>query len=483
MDKEIKEISRKILDNIVNQLTLNLRFMDLALNQYEYVETDVPVIECDGIHFFYSPIYVIKQYQNNPTSLLHGYLHVVLHSVFRHHYLTFDGNKKIWNVACDMAVENMIQELHLDVLSLDTSQDMQREIEKLKQEMPTLTAHKIYRYIESNYNKDQIKLLDEMFHYDEHAKWYSFRDVTSSKEEIFGDEVKDDSTKQTNNHFKNASNETEEDSPYKEEASKEELTSRDIEKIKKSMNQWKKIAERMEVDLETFSRNEEHSSYTMVQSLKRLNREKYDYTTFLKKFMTVGEKQMINEDEFDYVFYTYGLRLYKNMPLIENLEYKETKSIKNFVIAIDTSGSVSGDVVQTFLQKTYNIMKQKENFFRRFHVRILQCDTKIQEDCKLTSLSEFENYIQQVEIKGLGGTDFRPVFQYVDELLRKKEFNEVDGLLYFTDGDGAFPKRKPSYKTAFVFLNENEYVKNVPSWAISYIFDEDEVLKGDLDEH
>ena len=66
----------------------------------------------------------------------------------------------------------------------------------------------------------------------------------------------------------------------------------------------------------------------MVQSLARLNREKYNYSTFLKKFMTVGEKQMVNDDEFDYVFYTYGLQLYQNMPLIEALEYKETKSLK-----------------------------------------------------------------------------------------------------------------------------------------------------------
>lgn len=73
----------------------------------------------------------------------------------------------------------------------------------------------------------------------------------------------------------------------------------------------------------------------------------------------------LNPDEFDYNYYTYGLTLYENMPLIEPLEYKEVKRIREFVIAIDTSGSTSGSLVQTFVQKTYNILKSTESFFQR----------------------------------------------------------------------------------------------------------------------
>ena len=45
----------------------------------------------------------------------------------------------------------------------------------------------------------------------------------------------------------------------------------------------------------------------------------------------------LDPDEFDYVYYTYGLKLYRNMPLIKPLEYREVKRIQEFVIAIDTS--------------------------------------------------------------------------------------------------------------------------------------------------
>ena len=39
---------------------------------------------------------------------------------------------------------------------------------------------------------------------------------------------------------------------------------------------------------------------------------------------------------------------YGNVPLVEPLEYRDDKRIREFVIAIDTSGSVQGDIVQSF---------------------------------------------------------------------------------------------------------------------------------------
>lgn len=54
-----------------------------------------------------------------------------------------------------------------------------------------------------------------------------------------------------------------------------------------------------------------------------------------------------------------------------------------------------------------------------------------------------------MKIKGLGGTDFRPVFRRVDEMIHNKEFINLKGLIYFTDGYGVFPERMPTYKTAF----------------------------------
>ena len=163
------------------------------------------------------------------------------------------------------------------------------------------------------------------------------------------------------------------------------------------------------------------------------------------------------------------------MPLIEPLEYKEVKRIKEFVIAIDTSGSTSGELVQTFLQKTYNILKSTESFFTKINLHIIQCDADIQEDVKITSQEEFDKYINTMKIRGLGGTDFKPVFTYVDELIKNKEFSNLKGLIYFTDGFGDFPGRKPDYETAFVFIDDDYNNYDVPPWAIKLILKSDEI--------
>jgi Uncharacterized protein conserved in bacteria len=129
-----------------------------------------------------------------------------------------------------------------------------------------------------------------------------------------------------------------------------------------------------------------------------------------------GEFLHISDEEFDNNYYTYGLKLYGNIPLIEPLEYSEQKRIKEFVIAIDTSGSVQGDVVQSFVQHTYDILRRQENFFTKVNMFIIQCDDRIEDVAHITNIEDFEKYLSSLEIKGLGKTDFRPVFSYVDDL-------------------------------------------------------------------
>ena len=151
------------------------------------------------------------------------------------------------------------------------------------------------------------------------------------------------------------------------------------------------------------------------------------------------------------------------------------KRIKEFVIAIDTSGSVSGELVQKFVQKTYNILKQEESFFTKINLHIIQCDADIQEDAKITSQEEFDHYLATMTLRGFGGTDFRPVFDYVEQLRQAREFINLKGLIYFTDGFGTFPEQKPDYHTAFVFVNDEYRVPDVPPWAIRLILESTEI--------
>ena len=102
----------------------------------------------------------------------------------------------------------------------------------------------------------------------------------------------------------------------------------------------------------------------------------------------------VDDDSFDYAFYHYGLSMYGNMPLIEPQETKEVKKIEEFVIVVDTSMSCSGDLVRKFLEETYDVLSENESFFRKVHIRILQCDEQVQEDVRIERQEDWERYMQ-----------------------------------------------------------------------------------------
>ena len=184
----------------------------------------------------------------------------------------------------------------------------------------------------------------------------------------------------------------------------------------------------------------------------------------------------VDMDSFDYIFYNYGMELYGNMPLIEPLETKEEQRVEDFVIVIDTSMSCKGELVRAFLDQTYAVLSESESFFRKLHIHIIQCDDRVQEDVVIRNHEEMEDYLQHFTVKGFGGTDFRPAFLYVQELLAKKTFTKLRGLIYFTDGYGTFPMKKPPYDTAFVFMKEDYRDVDVPPWAMKLILEKEELM-------
>lgn len=451
--EKLEKLSRDVLMLSRNTLLVNLRFLDTALSQFEFFPIETSGLLTDGKYILYNPVHILKNYKQAKEIPIRDYLHIVMHCVFRHMYMDPTLNRSYWDIACDIAVENIITEL--DLKAVETfREDKQRDfISKLKQELKFITAEKIYAYLKDNV-ADPVEMaqLRGLFYADNHEIWYMSEEEIST---AFGLSYENtDSAKSDGDG---------------EESNRKSAFSAEMSQI------WSDISERIQVDIETFGKQKGNIPGSMTQNLKAVNREKYDYTTFLKKFAVMGEAMKINDDEFDYIFYTYGLRLYEKMPLIEPLEYKEIKAINEFVIAIDTSGSTSGELVQRFVQKTYNILKSTESFFSKINLHIIQCDADIQEDKKITCQEDFDEYLKTMQIRGLGGTDFRPVFEYVEQLRKDKEFINLKGLIYFTDGFGAFPERKPDYDTAFIFIDDEYNNPDVPPWAIKLVLQSDEI--------
>ena len=451
MAEQIEKLNRLALDVLIlsrNTLLVNLRFLDMALSRLNYHPIERDTLLTDGQYLLYDPKYVLRRYKSAKEIPVRDYLHVVMHCVFRHMFMNPTLNRVYWDLACDIAVENMITELNLKSASVTREREQVPYIAAIKQELGLVTAEKIYSYLRTTYpDPNKIAQIRGLFYADNHKIWYMTGDERAAAYGLpqSGDGQGNDG----------------EDGQGGQGA----VIAAD----------WQAISERMQVDLETFGKQRGLNPGAMAQNLQAVNREKYDYTAFLKKFAVMGEVMKINDDEFDYIFYTYGLQLYEKMPLIEPLEYKEVKAIKEFVIAIDTSGSTSGELVQRFVQKTYNILKSTESFFSKINLHIIQCDADIQEDKKITYQEEFDEYLKTMQIRGLGGTDFRPVFEYVEQLRQNKEFTNLKGLIYFTDGYGEFPAKKPDYDTAFVFVDDEYNNPDVPPWAIKLILQKDEI--------
>ena len=229
----------------------------------------------------------------------------------------------------------------------------------------------------------------------------------------------------------------------------------------------------IQVDLETFMKSRSGETGDFLVNLKLANRKKQDYSAFLRKFNRLGERMKINEEEFDYNFYTYGMQLYGNMPLIEPLEYKDVRVVKTFVTVIDTSGSVEEEKLRRFLEKTYQILKSGQKSEDRVNFHLIQCDALVQKDVKITSEKELEQVMEDLTLYGRGGTDFRPAFEYIEELRKNGELTNLNGMLYFTDGMGVYPRKKPEYPVAFIYDSEVlDKIPEVPAWAIRYLMDD-----------
>lgn len=465
LDKKIsqlEELSNNILSLSRNTILVNFRFLDLALSNFEFVLCLDTTIGTDGKHLFYNPKAILTAFKNEKEYLAHAYLHLVMHCVFKHQFIFKNIDRVKWNLACDIAVENAILELNSKATAIQMQSVINQELQILTDKIGKLTAERIYKYlVEKNVDQEEIARLNQIFLFDDHRFWYDEASSAGVSSEQQKDPQNDDDSNQ-----KNKSQTGQGDGGN---------TNSDDDFRKEQEKFWSEVAERIQTDLETASKGIGDQAGTVMQNLKEINREQCDYADFLRKFATINEVMKINDDEFDYIFYTYGLNVYENMPLIEPLEYKDEKVIKEFVIAIDTSGSVQGELVEKFITKTYNILKSTESFASVINIHIVQCDAKVQHDEVITCEDDLENYIKNIKLFGFGGTDFRPVFEYVDKLIEDGQFTNLKGLIYFTDGFGVYPADMPGYETAFVFVDDDYRDIGVPGWAIKVVLKKEEI--------
>ena len=404
----------------------------------------------DGLHYYYDESSLIKDFLSESRDTSRIYLHSMLHCLYLHPYFAHQyEDHDLWDLACDMFVWDILE--HLEP---SDHTDIRDCLEKVKQTDRIMSAQYLYKGLylmrrRGVISTDEIDMIRSAAKVDDHVLWYmpsgGRGSMNTAADDRHGNAESDISNSVAGN-----------------------FTS--------VMKKWQSAADRTAMALASAMREngKRRGTYPgdLMESLQGIRRDEISYDAFLRKFAAMEERMMIDADTFDYNYYLYGLDMYGDMPLVEPVEYKEVHTIREFVIAIDTSGSIDTETLKKFLTKTYSILCESIFADDRLDVRIIQCDAGIQDERIIHAKQDMEDYIRNLHVYGRGGTDFRPVFHRIEECRNNGELTNLSGLIYFTDGDGTYPEASVKYKTAFVF-SEPYQGPDVPFWILKHYLRED----------
>lgn len=464
-----EELASQVMLLAQSRLMADLRFLSSALERFQQTAgrgLDAPMAS-DGEKLYYSVPGVLscfRQEQTHPARML---LHLTLHWLLGHPFQAGKVDRPLWDLACDMAAEWVICQLALPGCAQAADLARQEWLDRMAEHCPAMTAQALYGCLmKKRPDAKDCRVLADLFAQDGHALWYARPGRSGGSANLQRPGKAAGST------------------PAEERAEETELVPQGEDKTEQAFFRrrqsqlrqgWKQLARQAQTELNLFGHRYGTRAGALMDSLGPITFEACDYSTFLRRFGEESEVMQVSEDAFDLISYTYGLRLYGNLPLIEPLEYRDDKRIREFVIAIDTSGSVQGEIVQSFLQRTCDVLRQSSSFASRVEIYLIQCDAEVQSVEHLTSLDQLAALVPRLQIRGLGGTDFRPVFDYVERLQAAHRLTHLNGLLYFTDGEGTYPEKPPAYKTAFLFHRDDCISPRVPSWAIRAVLTTDQI--------
>lgn len=463
----LESLAEKIIKNADATLCAQLPTLLRGTNSLIFkADKEARPISTDGTFLFYSPEAVLKSFKDNPDSITGLILHSLFHCIFLHIFKTEFKNRELWDLACDISAEKMITDCDFPFLHNEKAEQQKTVFRDFSDKIKNFTAENLYYYLTTeDISDERLLIYKDLFIKDSHGLWY-MNGLSSSPTQEEEEEI------EARSIYKFADEKTGALQPGKAHADTDTVNS----SARKDEKDWREISKRIVQDTETAPLIFGTSRGFNTELIDAVTRDNADYSEFLKKFIRINEALEINDDEFDYIYYTYGLKLYGNIPLIEPLEYTENSKIQKLIIAIDTSGSVSGDLVKTFAEKTYNILKTTDFFTKNTEIHIIQCDCDIQKADIIRSERELEKYIENLTLKGFGGTDFRPVFAYADTLANKNKNEFFNGVIYFTDGDGIYPESTPTYKSVFVIHDNGFDKKRIPKWAIPLYLGKDKLI-------
>lgn len=174
----------------------------------------------------------------------------------------------------------------------------------------------------------------------------------------------------------------------------------------------------------------------------------------------INWRQFVRETTIDLLNkkdYTYMPRSYNYMAIDEDGFYPRLVGATNKIIVVvaDTSGSVSNEWLQQFAGEMTGALELADRTI------LMTNDADVHE---VEDASQFGDVLSMLKMRGRGGTDFRPPFEYLE---KNKIVPEV--LIFLTDGWGPFPEYDPGYPVVWGAIPGTAAEAEYPQWARSQV--------------
>lgn len=319
----------------------------------------------DGRNFYYNSRFVMTLDQKE---LEFGFGHEVLHCVYDHMGRRMSRNPKIWNLANDYCVNADLVDHNIGrkITTIEILYDRQYK---------GMASEQVYDKLMENVTEIDIDdLLSKML--DEHL------DGEGENGEGDGEGKEGDGT------------------------GRPKLTKEMMDEIRDEFKEAVINAANNEPNAGNIPGN-------VKQMLKDLTEPQMDWRELLSMSLTSAIKD-------DYTFMRPSRRSWHLDAILPGMNPGEET---NIALAIDTSGSISGEMLREFLSEVQGIMES----FTAYKIHLFCFDTNIHNPVDFCSDDIHD--ITEYELGGFGGTDFEPIFQHL-----KEEEVEVDRLVVMTDG-------------------------------------------------
>ena len=349
---------------------------------------DILTFTSDGLKMHYNSEYLDKlSLEEVEFVMANG----AMHSVLKHHERVNGRTKWLWQTATDYVVNAMLVK---NGMQLPEYAYFEEKFEGL--------------YVEEVYEMLRAEMMDNS----DHSMEQQSEQITDAEDDIHAENITMHEELNSNPDAEDSKNEH--NAEDKEEASSSSENNEENEEMKERMEQiFQKLKRQGNLPKDMEFVVPEYFSH------------KIDWREFLYGYIATHAKT-------SYTFTPPNMKfLYRGIYLPSM-----SSDLLRVIVAIDTSGSVDEELLSTFLGEVSSMMQQYPNY----EIDLITADAKVQ---------SFKTFLPgeplDYEISGGGGTDFRPVFEYVD-----RHIDYPTLLIYFTDGEGTYPQEEVTYDVLWV---------------------------------